>query len=61
MAGNVWQWCEDRSDPDYYRKAPRDAVQDNPRGPEEGDMRILRGGAFDTIPAITRLARRIVT
>jgi formylglycine-generating enzyme required for sulfatase activity len=55
MAGNVWQWCEDWSDADYYRHSP--AV--NPHGPSRGQRRVLRGGAFDTTPDMTRIARRI--
>jgi formylglycine-generating enzyme required for sulfatase activity len=55
MAGNVWQWCEDWSDDDYYRTS----AVDNPRGPKDGTRRVLRGGAFDTTPEITRIARRI--
>ena len=55
MAGNVWQWCEDCSDPDYYRSSP----PANPRGPNMGQQRVLRGGAYDTTPTITRIARRI--
>jgi formylglycine-generating enzyme required for sulfatase activity len=42
MLGNVAEWCNDFYGPKYYRKSPKD----NPRGPEEGEKRVLRGGAW---------------
>jgi formylglycine-generating enzyme required for sulfatase activity len=54
MAGKVLQWCEDWYDKNYYRNSPTT----NPHGPSRGELRVLRGGAFDTIPAITRISRR---
>jgi formylglycine-generating enzyme required for sulfatase activity len=42
MAGNVEEWVADWYAPDYYASAP---TQD-PSGPEEGVLRVLRGGSY---------------
>jgi len=42
MVGNVWQWCNDFYNVDYYRESP----QENPRGPKEGENKVVRGGAW---------------
>jgi formylglycine-generating enzyme required for sulfatase activity len=42
MNGNVWEWCNDYYSAKYYRESPTD----NPRGPQDGEKRVLRGGAW---------------
>jgi iron(II)-dependent oxidoreductase len=42
MAGNVWEWCSDWYEKDYYGHAP----ERNPLGPETGLYRLLRGGSW---------------
>lgn len=42
MVGNVWEWCSDWLDPNYYAVSPKE----NPTGPAEGDVRIIKGGSW---------------
>ncbi len=42
MSGNVYEWCWDYYEESYYQFSP--AV--NPKGPEGGQERVIRGGFF---------------
>jgi len=41
LAGNVWEWVNDRYNPDYYQNSPLK----NPPGPD-GEYQVLRGGSW---------------
>jgi formylglycine-generating enzyme required for sulfatase activity len=55
MHGNVWQWCADWFDAGYYMGSPAD----DPKGPNSGERRVLRGGSWDCWPAGVRAAFRL--
>lgn len=54
MNGNVWEWVWDIYDHTYYSRSP---VND-PRGPEAGPYRVMRGGAFYNTPQYSRIVTR---
>jgi formylglycine-generating enzyme required for sulfatase activity len=54
MAGNVPEWCWDRYDPAYYARLP----SSDPPGAGFGDIRVFRGGAWNSRAPETRAASR---
>lgn len=70
MAGNVWEWCSDWYDANYYQTV-KDGITD-PKGPEKGfdpedpylSKKLVRGGSFlcnDSYCSGYRVARRMKT
>lgn len=45
MSGNVYEWCSDIYDEEYYKNSP----QNNPTGPDEGDRYVIRGGCITSM------------
>jgi formylglycine-generating enzyme required for sulfatase activity len=42
ICGNVWQWCNDFYKVDYYGESPAA----DPKGPDAGSTKVVRGGAW---------------
>jgi formylglycine-generating enzyme required for sulfatase activity len=54
MHGNVFEWCQDWDDEDYYANSPTD----DPTGPATGPGRVLRGGHWGSPARLCRSAYR---
>jgi formylglycine-generating enzyme required for sulfatase activity len=54
MYGNVWEWCSDW----YAPYDTRELVTEDPRGAEQGEYRVLRGGSWLSPPENCRSADR---
>ncbi len=42
LCGNAYEWCHDFYDEEYYKNSPTT----NPKGPEGGQERVVRGGCY---------------
>jgi formylglycine-generating enzyme required for sulfatase activity len=54
MTGNVSEWCADFYNKDYYKIS----TEVNPQGPETGETRVLRDGAWGNAPESIRTTNR---
>jgi len=54
VLGNVWEWVNDWYDQNYYQNSP----SQDPSGPTGGQQRVLRGGAWVSVPWVVRVSFR---
>lgn len=54
MSGNVWEWCSDWFDRDYYKYSP----SNSPSGPDSSTYRVIRGGSLTNDAVSCRVSYR---
>ena len=54
MSGNVWEWCSDWYEADYYKNS----LRDNPHGPSSGSLKVVRDGCWNGSAWLSRCTNR---
>lgn len=54
MNGNVWEWVNDWYNEAYYATSP----EDNPKGPANGQFKLMRGGSWNNAPDVCTVCFR---
>jgi formylglycine-generating enzyme required for sulfatase activity len=54
MTGNLWEYCQDFYDDDYYEESP----DTDPPGPDSGFYRVIRGGGWNDDAGLCRISYR---
>ena len=54
MHGNVWEWCGDAYQADYYRES----AEKDPNGPSSGRLGVIRGGSWISAGSTCRSGNR---
>ncbi len=58
MSGNVWEWCYDYYDYEYYQFCADAGTVNNPTGPEDGSTKVFRGGCWLNDAPQSRVSNR---
>ena len=54
ISGNAYEWIEDWQGDGYYANSPKN----DPKGPDTGKYKLLRGGGWDLLPERARTTHR---
>ena len=54
VLGNIWEWVNDGYDQGYYQSSP----PQDPAGPPNSQLRVIRGGSWNDFPWLVRVSAR---
>jgi len=58
MSGNVFEWCQDWFDDDYYGHCKQEGIVEDPEGPDTAQYCVYRGGSWLYSPQCCRVSYR---